>query len=461
MINVADIMSGWPLTNALRGYPIIATESLLTLGILCVLMYIAPYPALFSIVILGSILFLSHSAIRRHLVLLSRESAKSGGERLQFLQQSLGSVKEIKVLGREAPFVQEYADARNMDAATLTRLMVWQSIPRFLVEPLALAALTVAIIAVSYGPATNAASTTAVLGLFAVAGIRLTPSLTRILVASNSIRASSVPLERISQDLSNLAREEIGRAGPLVPVLRREIRGCKLDYRYPTGTKPVLHDLSFLIARGEAVGLMGSSGAGKTTLADVVIGLLQPDSGCILVDGIDIVGDRRGWQRQIGYIPQTVSLIDASLKENIALGVKSDQIDMARMKHVVTVAQLDVLIENAPQGLNTKIGERGARLSGGERQRIGIARALYDGRTVLVMDEATSALDSETENEIGEAIARLHGEFTILVIAHRVNTMRRCDRIMVLKDGNIIDQGTPDEIENRHMDFHSLIQHEG
>jgi ABC-type multidrug transport system fused ATPase/permease subunit len=448
MINVADVMSGWPLTNALRGYPVIATEGLLSAALLTILLWVAPLPALLCIAIFGVALFVCHSTVRRRLMALSEANACLGSARIQLLQESLASIKEIKILGHEAQFIEQYAHARQRDASNLTRLLAWQSIPRALVEPMAVAAMTAAILAISMNSTSDPAATAAVLGLFAVASIRLTPSLTRMLVAANSIRASSAPVERISADLVQPIEAEIIGTAACVPQLVTEIRANNLTFHYPGGAEPLLQHLSFSIAKGETVGLTGPSGSGKSTLADLLTGLLRPNSGSIRIDGTDIAGDIKGWQRQIGYIPQTVSLIDATLPENIALGVKADEIDAARIREVIVLAQLDGVMQKLPLG--AKLGERGVRLSGGERQRIGIARALYHGRSVLVMDEATSALDGETENEIGMALAGLHGKYTILIIAHRLSTMRRCDRIMVLADGHITSRASLQGTESRH-----------
>jgi len=447
MINVADVMSGWPLTNALRGYPVIASEGLLSLAILTIMFVVAPYPAFFSIVIFGIALFISHSTVRRQLMSLSSEGATLGSARIQLLQEGLASVKEIKILGSEARFIDEYAEARKRDASNMTRLMIWQSIPRALVEPMAVGAMTVAVVAVSMNFTNDLPATVPILGLFAVAGVRLTPSLTRMLVAANSIRASSGPLDRIKMDLIPPPMGEMSSTDTRVPQLRHEIRAENISFRYQDSAEPVLHYLSFSIAKGETVGLMGPSGSGKSTLADIITGLLSPTFGSVLIDGIDISGDVKGWQKQIGYIPQSVSLIDATLPENIALGVRPGEIDMARVHDAIALARLEGLTRT--MSLDARLGERGIRLSGGERQRIGIARALYHGRSVLVMDEATSSLDSESENAIGEALARIRGNYTILIIAHRVSTMRRCDNIMLLQGGRLIERGSPEEMEKR------------
>jgi ATP-binding cassette subfamily C protein len=456
MIHVADVMSGWPLTNALRGYPVIATEGILCVTLASMLLWVAPQPALVCVVIFGAALFMSQTFVRRRLVALSAENARLGAARIQLLQESLGSIKEIKILGCEAQFTAEYAEARQRDAWNLTRLLTWQSVPRALVEPMAVAGMTAAILAISVNSAHDPAATAAMLGLFAVAGIRLTPSLTRVLVAANSIRASSGPVERISSDLGEPPAEpESTSTAPAVPPLRTAIQVDNISFHYVPG-RTVLHQLSLSIKKGETVGLTGPSGSGKSTLADLLSGLLSPNTGSIRVDGADIAPNIKGWQRQIGYIPQSVSLIDATLRENIALGVKDRQIDAARMQDAIGLAQLGDVLRKMP--LDAKLGERGVRLSGGERQRIGIARALYHGRSVLILDEATSALDGETENEIGLALARLHGNYTILIIAHRLSTMRRCDRIMTLQDGRIAAQESPQEMEKRLANCGSLFQ---
>jgi ATP-binding cassette subfamily C protein len=454
MINVAEVMSGWPLTNALRGYPVIATEGLISVALLAILLWIAPQHALLCIVIFGAALYVSHGIVRRRLVALSDENARLGSAGIKLLQESLASIKEIKILGCESRFIDEYAHARQRHASNLAKLLLWQNVPRALVEPMAVAAMTAAILGISTHSGSDPTATAAVLGLFAVAGVRLTPSLTRMLVAANSIRASSAPVERIHADLGEPSRVAVRTATARTPQLSTSIRADDITFQYPGAAEPVLHHLSLSIAKGETVGLTGPSGSGKSTLADLLTGLWNPNAGSIRVDGTDIAGDVKGWQRQIGYIPQTVSLIDATLQENIALGVKAGEIDAARMRDAVALARLEGVMSKMP--LESRLGERGVRLSGGERQRIGIARALYQGRSVLVMDEATSALDDETENDIGMALARLHGKYTILIIAHRPSTMRRCDRIMILGEGRITAQGPPPEMESRIREWEDI-----
>ena len=459
MINVADFMSGWPLTNTLSSYHLIITEGLVTFGILCVLLAISPISTLLLVSIFGTLLIISHNAVRRRLIALSERNASFGTERVQILQESIASAKEIKVLGRESIFIERYAAIRDQNASVLADIVLWQSIPRFVIEPLIMIATTAIIISVLLVPNNNEVGmTTAILGLFAAAGTRITPSLTRVLGASNFIRLYSDSLRRIEADLKKEPERTAATAGPLVPILQREIRFAIVDFQYPLSTNQILKAFSLVVKKGESVALIGATGAGKTTVADLVLGLLQPVSGSIQIDGVDISGDWRGWQKQIGYVPQHISLIDASLSENIALGLKPGAIDAGRIRKIISLVHLDNLLERMPDDLDSKIGERGVKLSGGERQRIGIARALYDGRTVLVMDEATSALDNDTENAIAHSIEQLHGEYTLLVIAHRVRTIRRCDKVVLLACGKIIDQGTFTELADRCKEFRKLLQ---
>lgn len=458
MINVADDMTGWPLTNTLNSYHIIVTESLIIFGILSVLLVISPLSTLLLVGFFGSVLAICHNAVRRRLIKLGERNASYATKRVQVLQQSIASVKEIKVLGREATFVGQYAAIRDQNAPVIAEIMMWQSIPRFMVEPMIMAATTVIVIAVLFVPNNGVGVTTALLGLFAAAGTRITPSLTRILGASNFIRANSDALWRIRLDLTGGADMEPVAKGSPVPTLQREIRFQDVDFQYPSGTAPVLEKFSLVISKGETIGLVGATGAGKTTIVDLVLGLLHPVGGTIQIDGIDTSGDWRGWQRQIGYVPQHISLIDASLGENIALGVEPDGIDAERIRRIVSLVRLDHLLARMPEGLDSEIGERGVRLSGGERQRIGIARALYDGRTVLIMDEATSALDNETESAIADAIEQLQGGYTLLIIAHRIRTIRRCDRVVLLKDGKVIDQGNFSVLRERCQEFRQILQ---
>ena len=219
-----------------------------------------------------------------------------------------------------------------------------------------------------------------------------------------------------------------------------------VTYRYPESHANSLDDVSIRIPHGGSVGLVGGSGAGKSTLVDVILGLLTPDGGRVCVDGIDIAGDVRGWQGLIGYVPQNIFLCDDTLRHNVALGVPDSEIDDQRLARALEAAQLSSFVAGLPEGVETMVGERGVRLSGGQRQRIGIARALYHDPPVLVMDEATSALDSATEAEVMSAVNALHGQKTIVIVAHRLTTVAKCDVVYRLENGRVAQCGTLDEV---------------
>lgn len=229
-------------------------------------------------------------------------------------------------------------------------------------------------------------------------------------------------------------------------MFENQIDLVKLIYRYPNTTELAIKGISLTIKKGESIGLIGKSGAGKTTLVDIILGLLTPEDGQIKVDGIDITENLRTWQNLIGYIPQSIFLIDDTIERNIAFGVPDEQIDSERLMSAIQAAQLVDVINNLPNKIKTMVGERGVRLSGGQRQRVGIARALYHEREILVLDEATAALDNETENLVTEAISSLGGTKTLIIIAHRLSTVERCDRIYMLEDGRIVKSGNYHEV---------------
>jgi ATP-binding cassette subfamily C protein len=296
------------------------------------------------------------------------------------------------------------------------------------------------------------------LGLYAYAGFRVIPSANRIVFLLSEIRFGRAALDRVRGDLALIARNVPGGAAePSDSDLRFEERLDleRVSYTYEQGAGPVITDLSLTIRRGESIGIVGATGAGKSTLVDLVVGLLEPTAGRLAVDGVDIRTRLASWQRHIGYVPQSAFLIDDTLRRNIAFGIPDREIDERRVQAATQRAQLESLVASLPEGLATTVGERGVRLSGGERQRVGIARALYHEPAVLVFDEATSALDSRTEAELTRAIEALRGDTTLVLVAHRLSSVRHCDRLVLLRDGRIADSGTFDELMTRNADFRS------
>jgi ABC-type multidrug transport system fused ATPase/permease subunit len=283
------------------------------------------------------------------------------------------------------------------------------------------------------------------LGVFAAAAFRLMPSINRVMAAVQSVRFSTTVIDTLHKELGLVDIPPVVAIGT-VPTLKKELYIEAVRFRYPAAEFESLKLNALSIPCGSSVGFVGGSGAGKSTLVDIVLGLLTPDQGTVCVDGVDIQQDLRGWQNQIGYVPQTIYLTDDTLRRNIAFGLPNEQIDEEAVLRAIRSAQLDKFVDELSQGLDTIVGERGVRLSGGQRQRIGIARALYHGPSVLVLDEATSALDGETEQAVMEAIDSLSGKLTILIVAHRVSTLKNCTQIVEMESGEVRRVGSYAEI---------------
>jgi ABC-type multidrug transport system fused ATPase/permease subunit len=302
------------------------------------------------------------------------------------------------------------------------------------------------------------------LSIFAVASIRIIPTTNQLISALASVRARSYTLDRLYITLKELDETTLDLQlnggqkcivknqanhgySDLEPVtFVNQIELNNITYYYPGVNKPSLKNISLSIRKGQSIALIGKSGAGKTTLVDTILGLLHPSEGEISVDDVSVYSNLRSWQKLIGYIPQSIFLLDDSIEKNVAFGVHRDAIDQVRLKKAIRAAQLTDLIETLPDGVKTQVGERGVRLSGGQRQRIGIARALYHQSEILILDEATAALDNETESLITEAIQSLSGTKTLIIIAHRLTTVKQCDVIYEMRQGQIVKFGSYKEV---------------
>jgi ATP-binding cassette subfamily C protein len=300
-----------------------------------------------------------------------------------------------------------------------------------------------------------------ILGLYAYAGLRLMPSISRVLGAMNAIRYASSATALVHEDVSRLESlsgdRERGSALQMLHLLRLD----DVWFRYDGARFDALQAVSIDIGKGQLVAIVGESGAGKSTLVDLLLGLHAPQRGRVLVDGRDIAGAIGAWQAAIGYVPQSVFVLDESLRRNVAFGVGDAEIDDARVMQAIGRAQLDDAVAGLPEGLATRLGERGSRLSGGQRQRVGIARALYAGRKVLVLDEAMSAVDTLTERELNDTIERLRGEHTIILITHRMQLVRQCDVVVMMGGGRIIASGAFNDVYAGSAEFRTLYEAAG
>lgn len=452
--NSADLVMAEALVYSIQ----LITEAAAVGGIVLLMFAIEPKLTLLLGVVLGGPSVMLALYLQREMLRLGQQAVRLRVDGLQCLQQAFSGIKEITVLGREAFFLSAFHAIRAKSAASQARFRIRSQLPRPVLEILVSGGVVLAIVILLIeGRAT--ADIIGALALFTMAAFRILPGVNRIVYAYHNLKNAAGAIEAVGRDLLDPELPAHLPPAATLPLPFRdsiELRG--VSFSFAGRTAPVLKDISLRIARGEAIGLVGASGAGKTTLVDVLLGLLPLAVGNITVDGQDIAAHLRSWRRLVGYVPQTISLIDDTLRNNVALGIDPLSIDDARIRRVLQLAHLDDLVRSLPQGLETNLGERGVKLSGGQRQRIGIARALYADPEVLILDEATSSLDNESEREITRAIEALHGEKTLVIIAHRLSTVKRCDRLVLLADGVVADSGSFEELAARRAELRELVE---
>jgi ABC-type multidrug transport system fused ATPase/permease subunit len=429
----------------------ILTMELLTVTAILALLFIAqPGVSLFACLLLAGTGLLFVKTIRHRLSRYGEQIQFYRGKMVQAVHESLSSVKMTKVLGREDHFLNTFASyAEGYSEANRFRQIATE-VPRLILEVTAIAGL-LGVAAAMTAAGKPAITITVTLALLSIALVRTIPSVNRITSSVATLRYGFYALDAINKDLTELEVTDstsIRRVDPPL-TFRDTIEFADVTYRYPGAANPSLSDVSLRIARGTSVAIIGPTGAGKTTLVDLLLGLLEPTGGRIAIDGVPLLEIIGSWQRSIGYVPQDIYLTDDTIRGNIALGIPTTDIDTAAVERAVKAAQLDVFVASLALGLDTIVGERGVRLSGGQRQRIGIARALYHNPSVLIFDEATSSLDSETEELVIEAVDALRGSRTIIVIAHRLSTIRNCDQAFVLRDGALFASGPVEDFIDR------------
>jgi ABC-type bacteriocin/lantibiotic exporter with double-glycine peptidase domain len=418
---------------------------LTTLAIVGLLIWVEPLVAATAFLFVGSIYGAIYLSTKHILKRLGEVRAESNRARFRITHESLTGIKDIKLLGRETSYLDRYAVPSMRMARTQIKVVVFSQVPQFVLQTVTFGG-GILLCLVLIGPAGISSGAALeellpILGVFAFAGQRLMPEVSKLYQSIAQIQAGSAAVDAVYEDLvlhkngAQLQRTQVTGLG-----LKHSLRIDNISYSYPNSDQTGVRDVSLSIRAGEKIGVIGSTGAGKTTLADVILGLLEPDNGRLVVDGSDITSENaRAWMQSVGYVPQDIFLTDAPVAENIALGVPPDFIDFERVRTAARIAQIEQFIQDElPDGYNTRVGERGVRLSGGQRQRIGIARALYHDADLIVLDEATSALDNLTEAEVMDAIDALPGDKTVLMIAHRLSTVKRCDRIVVLDKGRVV-----------------------
>ena len=420
-------------------------ELLVVAALVILLVLVNPLTTLCAVFVLGVPTVFVYRAIRRRLAVAGRISQESMASAIQWTEQAIGGVKETLITGRASFFIDRQGKQvrRLADAGAASAFL--SALPRLLMDTLAVIAMVaMALMALVLGQ--DMQSLLPVLGMFAVAAIRLMPSATRIASGLAQLRFLHAATEVLYDELravgtSTPAPRAVRQTASLPLRFQHSLMLEQISYRYPTMSGPAIDAVSLEVRQGEWVGLVGPTGAGKTTLVDLILGLFVPTAGRILVDGRDIREDIASWQRIIGYIPQDIYLLDDTIRRNVAFGLVDEEIDDDRVWRALRAAQIDRLVSALPGGLDAMTGERGERLSGGERQRLGIARALYRDPQVLVVDEGTANLDNETEAAIVETLARLRGEKTIIVIAHRLSVVKDCDRVYLIRQGRVRHSG--------------------
>lgn len=431
----------------------VISNVLICLLIFALLVVVDPYVALTIAGIVGGTYIALYLFVRRRLGRIGKEQVEANLMKYKVAGEALSGIKDLKILGCERSFLQHFSTHAKRHSRNNVMAGVISLLPKYILEIFSFGGLL--IIVLHYlGSARGPEHMIPLLALYAFAGYRLMPAVQSIFIGVATVKFSLAALEILHRELvettvgdPDLVLPDPEVIAPLSFTNKLELRN--LTFSYTENKESILKNINLSIKINSTIGLVGGTGSGKTTLVDIILGLLHPLSGEMLVD--EQVIDHTNiynWQRNIGYVPQSIFLCDDTVAHNIAFGVPADKIDMEAVKQAARVANLDHFITTEmPQGYETEIGERGIRLSGGQRQRLGIARALYRNPSVLVLDEATNALDGITETAVMDAIQNLAGKKTIILVAHRLTTLKKCDVIYHLERGSIVDQGTYAELQ--------------
>ena len=433
-------------------------QGAITAALLTLLIFIDPKLALIVGLTLATAYTLIFKATRGLLSRIGNERIKANQGRFTAISEAFGASKEVKVGGLEQIFIQRFSSPAQIFARHQATAQVISQLPRFALEAVAFGGMVLVVLylVIQRG---NFASALPLIALYAFAGYRLMPALQQIYSAVTQLRFARPALDALHADLMSLQSPNHKSRQEIIP-LKKAITLNHIQYRYPNALNLALKDLNLTILAKSTVGIVGPTGSGKTTTVDLILGLLEPQQGTLAVDQkVITVQNQRSWQRSIGYVPQQIYLADDSVAANIAFGLDAKDIDQTAVERAAKIANLhDFVINELPHQYLTKVGERGVRLSGGQRQRIGIARALYHNPQVLILDEATSALDSLTEQAVMEAVYNLGREITIILIAHRLSTVKACDTIFLLEKGELKAHGTFDELNKSNAHFNAMAK---
>ena len=424
---------------------------IITISALIILLGITNIKAVVVLVVI-TVLFLTlyMILIKNKLYVMGKLVSKAEESIIKGVQQAFDGYQEISILGKRKFFYDNVKKNTDNIATIRTRYNAYQILPRYFIELIMVAFIVIFMLVLTLNTSITQ-SALPILSIFVAASIRIIPSINNIVRSINQIKNSKYATLRLFNDLKEIEKYSVNKiiSEELVKESHENFKIMhvnSVEFRYPNATQKAIKNISMTIERGNSIGIIGKTGCGKTTLVNIILGLLEPDSGQVLTNNNSIFNDLRRWMNMVAYIPQSMFMIDDTIKNNIALGMNESDIDEELLTKALTMSRLNLFLEKLPDGINTVVGERGVRLSGGERQRIALARAFYFQRQVIIMDEATSSLDNETEKEVIDSILNMKGKVTMIIIAHRLNTVKNCDFIYKLEGGEIIESGVPDNI---------------
>ncbi len=438
----------------------VIAESAVFVAIVAALIIINPLLAISALVylVLAGLIYLR--IVRRPIERRGQQIQAEGERMNSSLIELVGGIKELTIRDSSSTYLGRYVVAARGYLNAYRLIAVTNQGMRYLLEILM---ITGAALVIGFATLSGSATTVLVsMGVLLAGGLRLVPALNTLLISVNNIRSNEPAVKIVEDELVRLGEyehvPEVIESGGVAFVPTGAFAIDDLTFRYPTRVDDALSGISISVGFGEALGIVGSTGSGKSTFVDVLLGLIDPVTGSISIDGRPLQGNVRAWRSQIGFVPQDIFLVDDTLAANITFGEADEVVSDERIAGAIRLAQLEDVVAQLPEGLDTMLGERGVRLSGGQRQRVGLARALYRQPRVLILDEATSALDNETERKISDALKTLHGQLTMVVIAHRLSTVRSCDRILYLDGGHVSGLGTFDELDRTNEGFAKLVE---
>jgi HlyD family secretion protein len=432
-----------------------------------------PLVALSGLLLFVGAYILLYKIVRKRLQANGRNMSKIFTERFRLMNEGFGGIKDVLLLNRRHDFVERFQESGKTFAYARGTNTAISQVPRYFMELIAFGAMIGLVLVLIKLHEGNLGTVLPILAVYALAAFKLLPALQQIYSCIAQIKGNAAAFEAIKEDLAesfksqsnatklNGAQQPIAKENMAAHLpLRQQISLNNVTFSYPGKPCPALDGLNMIIPTNSIIGLVGASGSGKSTAIDLLLGLLTPQQGELCIDGIGINAEnKRAWQNSIGFVPQSIFLSEGTIAENVAFGLSTKDINLDQVKKAIQLAHLTEFVEQLPNGLDTKVGERGVQLSGGQRQRIAIARALYNEAAVLVFDEATSALDGITEKIIMEAIHDFNGQKTIIMIAHRLKTVQKCDTIYLMEKGEITAQGTYDELVENNAQFKEMAEH--